>query len=182
VLDLLIQDGKCEIIRLVILSCRYVTDMRVTPYRTAFGLDKNLKDCLDISWIFRQLCGGAGREIVEINHAVRELAAKLINPGHEGFKVVPILDPRRFSDLLDSFAFNVDQVSPEDGIVVKRGKLGSRILHQQVDELVNIHTGFFHHFLRYFCHLSSPFFGRVGIIILLLKNMAHGIRFVPNSR
>jgi hypothetical protein len=115
VFDLFIEDGEGKVVGPVVLSCRYVADVRVAPHRTPLGLEKDFQDRPDIPGILRKFCRGAGREVVEVDHVIGELAAKLVYPRDKGFKVVSILDPGCFSDLLDTFTLEIDKVEPENG-------------------------------------------------------------------
>src|SRR5919198_3785554 len=95
----------------------HVTDLRVTAYGAAFGLDQDPEHRFDIGRVSRQRSRRTGRYIVEIHHAFRQLASQLIDARHQGFEMITVLDSRVLGDFLESFSFKPDQINPQYGVV-----------------------------------------------------------------
>jgi hypothetical protein len=55
---------------------------------------------------------------VKVDHVVRKVPAKFVDPRNQGLEVIPVLDTGGFRYLLDPLSFEADQVQPEDGLVI----------------------------------------------------------------
>ncbi len=101
--DLLVQNGKRQIVGSVILSGRHVANGRVAGDSAAFRLDQHFKHGIHIARVGRKVSRRTCRDVMKSIHAVRELSAQLVNAGHQGFKVIAVFDARVFGDFLQPF-------------------------------------------------------------------------------
>lgn len=79
-------------------------------HRTSLGVDQHLEHILDIGRVGWKKCRLAGGNVVEINHASRQVAAQFIDARDKGFEMVSIFDAGVFSDLFETLPFKADQV------------------------------------------------------------------------
>jgi hypothetical protein len=105
VFDFLVEDGEREIVGAMVLAESHVADFGITTHRAALGFYKNLQHVLDVGWIGRDKGRRASGNVVEVNHAFRQVAAKFVDSRHQCLEMIAIFDPSVFGNFLKTFAF-----------------------------------------------------------------------------
>ena len=159
-LDLLVQNRRADRVRPRVLELRERADVAVRPDGAPLRLDQHGEQVLQrrpgrrlaALEAVRQVGVRAAGDVGEPADVPRQLAAQLVDAGHQRLEVVAVLDPGVLDDLLQPLPLHADRRHPQDGVVVESRELRPRRRDQLLEQLLDVDAGLLDHLFGHFPH------------------------------